>query len=181
MYLEENIEFNSLRQGDILSSVHLLGVINLNGIQYLTSAAGEKKGWTIPNAPIYADVIVLSHSCEIASENDIKLTSIILAPIRDIHTATAPEKIDDLKRSNFITSSTEASYLKYFYIEPHDKLQFKDGAIVDFSKPFSVRKNCYDFLLRKKILQLAPEIAEKMVLKLALYFHRKNIFLVSSN
>jgi hypothetical protein len=116
--------------------------------------------------------MVLSHSCEISLENKTKLTSIILSPIRDINSATSADKIEELKRTNLIDLSSDRSYLKYFYLEPNDKLQYKTGGVTDFSKCFSVRKNSYDFLVKKKILQIKPEIRNKMSLKLALYFNR---------
>lgn len=100
---------------------------------------------------------------------------IILAPVRDINTATQTEKIEDLKGSNVITRETAASYLKYFYLKSNDKLQYKNGAIIDFSKCFSARKNCFDFLRSKKIIQLKPDTVEKMALKLALYFYRSRM------
>ena len=173
MYVSSGeLENEVLRQGDILSQIHILGAINLNAIQYMTNNNQEKLGWNISNPPRYADVMVLSHSCEIAIENNVKLTSIILAPLRDIHTATNKEKIDDLIQSNEIDETTQASYLKYFYIPPNDLLQYKKGSIVDFSKCFSVRKNSYDLLLKRKRIQLKPEATLKMAKKLALYFYR---------
>lgn len=172
-YIEdETFESNSLKQGDILSNIHLLGAIHFGIIQYLTTPADDKKGWFITKAPEFADAMVLSHSCEISLENKTKLTSVILSPIRDINSATSNEKVEELKRTNLIDSTNDRSYLKYFYIEPNDKLQYKAGGVVDFSKCFSVRKNSYDFLLKNKILQIKPEIRNKMSLKLSLYFHR---------
>lgn len=61
---------------------------------------------------------------------------------------------------------------KYFYLAAHEKLEHKGGGVIDFSKCFSVRKNSYDYLLQRKTLQMQPEIAKAMALKLALYFHR---------
>ena len=65
------------------------------------------------------------------------------------------------------------SYLKYFYLEPHERLGFVRGGIADFSKLFSVHKTSYERLLQKKILQLRPEIAMRMAYKLAMYFFRE--------
>jgi hypothetical protein len=118
--------------------------------------------------------MVLSHSCEIARDNAIKVTSIILAPVRDVSGATPREKLRELIESNFIDrAQPESRYLKYYYLEPHHKLPFQDGAIVDFSKCFSVRKNSYDFLLARKAVQLLDEARDSMALKLSLYFHRQ--------
>lgn len=172
-YIEdETFEPNFLKQGDILSNIHLLGAIHFGIIRYLTTPLNDKKGWFVDKPPEFTDAMVLSHSCEISLENKTKLTSIILSPIRDINSATSPDKIEELKRTNLLDLASDRSYLKYFYIEPNDKLLYKTGGVADFSKCFSVRKNSYDFLLKKKVLQIKPEIRNKMSLKLALYFHR---------
>ena len=117
--------------------------------------------------------MVVSHSCEVAKENGVKLTSILLAPVRDVSGATPASKLQELIDSNLIDrSNPDASYLKYFDLEPDDKLAHPQGSVVDFSKAFSVRKNSYEFLLDKKVLQLDGESRTSMALKLALYFHR---------
>jgi len=173
MYLpKEESELKILRQGDILSDVHVLGAININSITYGTNLDKEQVSWQVPNNPHIAYSMVLSHSCEIDPKNTIKMTSVILAPFRDINSATEPNKIDELMKSNYIDESTEYSYLKYFFVEPHENIPYPNGAVIDFSKCFSVRNNAYPTLLRKKVLQLIPEVVEKMALKLAFYFHR---------
>ena len=173
MYLsDEHIEAHVLRQGDIIQNVHVLGALNYKGITYNYDNTGAPTGWEIKRPPELGHSLVLSHSCEIEESNGVKLTSIILAPIRDIHTATKAEKIEDLIASNLITDETTVSYLKYFYLESNPKLPFDNGSIADFSKLFSVRKQCYDFLLANKILQLQEDRAKQMALKLALYFSR---------
>ncbi len=177
MYLDDdNIERGLLRQGDIVADVHLLGAINIKSIHYGSTATSEPnqyESWSVPSAPKHGDAMVLSHSCEIAPENKIKLTSIILAPIRNVNTATEPKKIHELIDSNEIDrTNPQGSFLKYFYIYPKESLKFKDGAIVDFSKCFSLRRQSYEILLPKKIVQLTNEARSSMALKLALYFHR---------
>ena len=72
------------------------------------------------------------------------MTSIILAPIRDLNSASPEEKVKELIDSNFIDEKSEYSYLKYFYLEPHDSMPYKNGGIVDLAKCFSVRKNSYE-------------------------------------
>jgi hypothetical protein len=117
--------------------------------------------------------MVLSHSCEITLENDIKVTSIILAPIRDVHRATSPDKLQEVIESNIIDpENPTSSYLKYFYLEPHEKIEFTDGGIVDFAKLFSVHKSSHQRLVESKILQLKPDVANRMAFKLGLYFYR---------
>jgi hypothetical protein len=173
---EEFVERHTLRQGDSVKDVHLLGAINLNALHYSSPAGNrnELASWNVPNKPIFGDAMIVSHSCEIARENMVKVTSIILAPLRDIHKATAKERIDELIKSNLIDQQNPlASFLKYFYIAPNSALEYPDGAIVDFSKIFSVRNKSYDSLLDKKIVQLTQQAASSMALMLALYFHRK--------
>ena len=47
-----------------------------------------------------------------------------------------------------------------------------NGIEIDFSKLFSLRKNSYDILLPKKVLELSDGAQRSMSLKLALYFAR---------
>jgi len=55
--------------------------------------------------------MVLSHSCEVALANKLKLTSIILAPIRSIHKATRTDRIQELINSNLIDrNNPQASF-----------------------------------------------------------------------
>ena len=169
-----NINRSSLLQGDIISQVHVLGAINLNSISYLTNN-NDYCGWQITNAPIFADVMILSHSCEISLDNKVKVTSIILAPIRDVNTATRPEKIDQLRSTNNIDEHTSTSFLKYYYLEPNEYFSHKEGAIVDFSKLFSVRKQSYNTLLENKIVELEDEYVYSMSRKLSLYFYRNRL------
>ena len=118
--------------------------------------------------------MVLTHCCELDRENENKVTSIILAPLRDVHDATRKEKVEELIQSNDLTQpGVTASYLKYFYVQGHDNLEAKSGAVVDFSKCFSVRNKGYDYLLDRKLLQLTDNARGSMSLKLALYFHRR--------
>jgi hypothetical protein len=176
MFLPDaEVERNTLRQGDILRSVHLAGALHLNGIHLVNDQESKPVGWTVPKAPEYGDVAVLSHSCEIDQLNNVKLTSIILAPVRDLHSATDERKRQELIDSNLIVQGTAASYLKYFYVAEHEKLHHAAGGVIDFSKCFSVRKNSYEYLLTRKVLQMRPEIATAMALKLALYFHRAQL------
>lgn len=176
MYLPEaETEKGVLRQGDIISNIHILGALNQRAIHYSSTLNNKEQynSWTYPSAPKFMDAMVLSHSCEIDRENTIKVTSIILAPIRSIDGATEPSKRQQLIDSNYIDQDNPSpSFLKYFYLEPNPKLKFSDGAVVDFSKCFSYRKQCYNILLEKKIIQLLPDVVDKMSFKLALYFYR---------
>ncbi|MBU2648707.1 hypothetical protein KKI24_28625 [bacterium] len=173
MFLDAaNIEKNSLRQGDIIRGVRVLGAINLKAIQFSTDISGEEKGWSFAGVLKIADVMVLSHSCELDRSNNMKVTSIIVAPIRDVDPATRKDKLDKLIESNYLEKGMGFSYLKYFYVEPNDNLEHKKGAVVDFSKCFSIRNKSFDYLLENKILQLDSDIARSMSLKLGLYFSR---------
>ena len=174
---DDDIEQTTLRQGDIVKNIHLLGALNLNNIHYSSTAgSSDPVAWNIPNVPNYGDAMIVSHSCEIAQENSIKVTSIILAPLRDVNKATAPGRIKELIDSNRIDQTNPtASFLKYFFLEANPKLKYRDGVIVDFSKIFSVRNKSYDMLLKQKVAQLKGPIVSSMALKLALYFHRQGL------
>ena len=168
---DDAIELGVLRQGDIIDQVHILGALNLNAISYMTN--GDRSTlWCVQNEPKFGPAAVLSHSCEIDPTNDVKLTSIVLAPLRDINTATDPRKIQELVESNIIGEDTQFSYLKYFFLEPHEALPFERGVVIDFSKCFSVRNKSYAQLVQQKKLQLVEAVADQMALKLSLYFYR---------
>lgn len=96
-----------------------------------------------------------------------------MAPLRDIHKATDPERVHELISSNLIDQyNSKSSFLKYFYVQPNAKLEYNNGAVVDFSKIFSVRNKSYNFLLERKVTQLSEETIISMALKLSLYFYR---------
>ncbi len=174
MYVDSNnFEKQVLRQGDIVRNVKVLGALNPYGISVHLNDNNEPTGWSSTQILKFADVIVMSHSCEIEPKNKIKLTSIILAPLRNIDGATSPEKKQDLIDSNYLKPGTEASFLKYFYLIPNPELEHQNGAIVDFSKCFSVRNKCYRNLVENKIMQLDIEAASAMALKFGVYFHRE--------
>jgi hypothetical protein len=180
MYKNSNeTESDILKQGDIISNTQMLGAINLKNLTFINNNRNENVGWQCNSHPIFGYAMVLSHSCEIALENGIKLTSIILAPIRDIDTATDPARIEDLKKSNILTQETKNSFLKYFFLEPTPEIEFTNGAIVDFSKIYSLKKDSYNDILSKKILQLHTQVVENIILKFAVYFYRTTGLLVA--
>ncbi len=168
----DKMEKDVLRQGDILSEIPILGALNVHSLLWTRDSSGEVVSWSVPQRPVVADAAVLSHSCEIDQLNTTKVTGVILAPIRDVNKATSSDKISLLIESNKITESTRQSFLKYFYLDPLTELQYSNGAIVDFSKLFSVRNKSYDYLLNRKIAQLEDAAVEALSLKLALYVHR---------
>lgn len=173
MYLnKENIE-PVLRQGDILTDVHLLGALTINNIRYLTDQQEKQQSWQYNEKPVYGAAMVLSHSCEIDLANDVKLTSIILAPIRDVSKATHPDKVKELIESNELSEYSQFSYLKYFFIHPFPELDFAQGGVVDFSKCFSIRNKSYEYLQSKKVCQLTESYSQSMAIKLAAYYYRK--------
>jgi hypothetical protein len=173
MYLDDSeIERDVLRQGDIVENVHFLGALNLNCINVIDTPNSANHPWFYNEKAVLGPAMVLSHSCEIDSSNGIKLTSIILAPLRDIDKATSNDKRDELIGSNIITDTSKASFLKYFYIEPDSHLKYSNGAVVDFSKCFSLKKDSYEHLLKNKVLQLTEKTMQNMALKLAFYYYR---------
>lgn len=163
----------SLWQGDVIRDVHLLGAICYRDLSSPTNSMGEQMNhWTVSKKLEAGTVAVLSHSCEVAKENGVKLTSIVVAPLRDVSSATEQSKISELIESNRLGDGG-FSYLKYFYLPSSPAMNFPRGAVIDFSKLFSIRKSSYDFLLSRKILQLDEETRQSMAIKLAVYFYRE--------
>ena len=177
MFVEPGTKSDVLRQGDIIKLIQVLGTIAYEQVTIPRAADRDlnhnPQSWSVQSPPKFRDCMVLTHCCELDPNNESKLTSIILAPLRDVHTATNPEKLRELIESNDIRRpELSASYLKYFYIQGHPSMQTRGDTIVDFSKCFSVRNKSYKFLAKKKILQLRDSVRASMSLKLALYFHR---------
>ncbi len=173
MFLEPSaVDKSSLFQGDVLVDVQLLGAITLSSITYATDRQGTQNGWIVSQKPDFGVAMVLSHSCEIDRSNSVKVTSIILAPLRDLNKITKPDKLQELIDSNDIDEKTTFSYLKYYYLRPYPEIGFPEGAVVDFSKCFSVRNKSYDILLKQKRAQLQDSAVISMARKLALYFYR---------
>ena len=180
MYVDVGGEATTLRQGDVIGHIQVLGTIKYELVTVPTTDDQIRdwtpNSWTVQSPPRYRDCMVLSHCCELDRSNRDKVTGIILAPLRSIHEATKPDKVQELIQSNDIgRPGVQASFLKYFYVEGHPKLETPDGAIVDFSKCFSVRNTGYDFLSGKKLLQLTNDARTSMSLKLAVYFYRSNL------
>jgi hypothetical protein len=171
----EDVEPDTLRQGDLIQDVHLIGSLCFTDVAIPTIVGGGvvPKSWSVHSELPKGPVTVLSQCCEIDRVNGVKLTSIILAPVRDVSKATRQDKLQELIDSNdIVPGQSSYSYLKYFFLEPHPSLPFRGGGLVDFSKVFSVRKTSYDFLLERKIAQMSDSTRESMAMKLALYFYR---------
>jgi hypothetical protein len=169
---------DSLLQGDIIGGVQLFGAIKPSAVTLLVPSAGSAtaNAWQVQGPPPKGHAMVLSHSCEVDRANGVKVTSIILAPLRDVDKATKKEKVKELIESNFIDQANPAgSYLKYFYVEPGPSVPFASGAVVDFSKCFSVHNTAYEQILGLKVGQLTDGARLSMSLKLALYFHREQV------
>lgn len=166
-----------LLQGDVVGDILLIGALNPRSIAFQTAPFGDSapRAWTVPSSPKLGPAMVLSHSCEIAVENEAKQSSIILAPIRDVSTASPADRRAQLIESNRIDDGDgEWSYLKYFYLEPSPELAHDEGSVVDFSFLFSIRWRAFEYVLERKILQLADDVRTSMALKLALYFYREH-------
>ena len=168
-----NTDRTKLKQGDIVDKVPLLGALNPNAFSFINNAGGEQAGWQVPMPLTYGLAAILSHSCEIAPENGVKLTSIVLAPLRSADTASSPEKLAQLRETNLLSEAKEASFLKYFFLPGGSPLpDMPKGYVVDFSKCFSVRKNFYGKLLEGKLAEMLAGVQGEFALKLAVFFSR---------
>jgi hypothetical protein len=169
---EADFEKEVLRQGDIIGNTQIFGAINLKSITFINNYKHDPEGWQCKAKPIFSYAIILSHSCELDPANGIKLTSIILAPLRNIDTATEESKLDELKNSNILRPGQTYSYLKYFFLEPHPKINFPNGSVIDFSKIYSLKKDSYSEIVSHKLIQLQESAVEDIVLKYSAYFYR---------
>lgn len=170
-------DFTSLRQGDILKDIFFLGAINRNNILYAAQPGTDSNDfWMYKERPESGYVMVLSHCCELDRTNGMKVTSVIVAPLRDINKASRPDKVQEIIDTNIIDKNLPTkSYLKYFYLNANASISEFNGSVVDFSKVFSFKNNSYSYLLDNKILQLKDEYREHMSFKLGLFFYRTNV------
>lgn len=175
MYLpDERIEKSVLRQGDILSGTLILSATNLNAVNFIVDSEGKRLGWTVLNEPQFGAAMVISHSCEIDPGNVGKIQTIILARLAKLSSTVPPDRVESLKQSNNLTTDSTSGFLRYFWLEPDSRMpEFPDGAVVDFSRCFSVRQQSYDLLLGKKRIQLEEETVNALSFKLSLYFYRE--------
>jgi len=172
----ESRKLDTLLQGDIIEETQYFGAMNLNNIFYAQTNNNNIPHWGVNASPQKGPAAILSHSCEVSRDNGVKLTSIILAPIRDINKASAKDKIEEIINSNIPNISKGYSYLKYFYIEPTGFIgeKYPQGCVVDFSKCYSLNKKAYDTLLNKKVMEMANETRKQFSLKNALFYFRNN-------
>jgi hypothetical protein len=170
---EDDVERGSLRQGDVLADVQRTGALTLHEVEFSHRPGADPTSWTVKVKPDIGPAMVLSHSCELDRANGVKVTAIVLAPVRDVDSATSPENIQKLIQTNFLDpDAPAATFLKYFFFPEIPSLPFKGGSVADFSKLFSARKASYDYLLQRKVAQLTPRAAAQMALKLSAYFFR---------
>lgn len=80
-----SIERDSLRQGDLIREIHLVGSLCFKDVSVPNSVGGgqSQKWWSVHGELPTGPVVVVSYCCEIDRSNAVKLTSIILAPVRD--------------------------------------------------------------------------------------------------
>lgn len=162
---DADADFTALLQGDVIKDVPLVGTLELDKVTSIGASS-----WAYPSQLKLGFCAVLSHSCEIARENNEKVTSCILAPIRNADGATKSDLFAILERNE--VKANEPTFLKYFYIPPNEKLTNTNGVLVDFTKIFSVRKTSIQFLVDRKVLQMADEDRRVFAMKLAFYFYR---------
>jgi len=163
----EQVPAGQLVQGDIVADVPLFGCLD----EQKTHRGGET-AWMYEGRLQRGYCAVLSHSCEIAPENGMKVTSCILAPLRRADKTTTPEQFEILKNSNVVTPGA-AYHLKYFYLPPHPSIPgFEAGSVIDFSKLFSLHKSMVEALASRRVAQMNSETALSMARKLAAYFYR---------
>ncbi len=155
-----------LRQGDILKDIPIVSAVDLNRYNEIGAVS-----WAVAAKPERGACMVLSHSCEIDLRNKVKVTSLILAPIRDCRVVSR-DKLDLLKNSNDLKDGATHTFLKYFYLERHPGIPIDGESVVDFSKLFSLRKNAVESLSKTKVAQLTTDAVTQMARKLAAYFYR---------
>jgi hypothetical protein len=192
---EEQFDVASLRQGDILegvpfplmdyASLQLLGGIptepdynELPPLQPKLHQHREDAGWTTATVPVrFGFCTVLSNCCDLEPRNGkILAHTIVLARLRPIPDAIRnnPENFNSLVANKDPRDRTNAGYLDYFYMEPHELLAQQDWR-VQFNLVVCIpTSGNIDLMLRKKILQLDDRTRMKFKIKLGFTYMRPN-------
>jgi len=117
---------------------------------------------------------VLAHCCELELRSGkcllpmiavARLVSVKSSIIKD------PDKLASLRANKDPRNPNDSGFLDYFYLSPH---AVSGGAewVVDFSQIASFPGTEYQYLLRRKVLQLSERERVKFKIKLAIYLGR---------
>lgn len=195
MYIErdtEGFDIAVLRQGDILAGVpfplldlkemRVLGEIDqsdgFTSIPSLTTKRFEHrkdKDWTSALVPVrFGFCAVVSNCCDLEPHGGkIQGHAVLLARLQTIpiDIRNNQENFDSLQANKDPRNKTQAGYMDFFYLEPHEKLLRQDWRI-HFNQILCLPTNDLTSLLGKKILQLDDRARAKLKIKLGTKFMR---------
>lgn len=194
MYAPDGNWGSSLCQGDIISAVPypLLSIRDLSVDALGNSGVGVSAlpdrleirpvshridpawGFTAHIATRLCLCAVISNCCELELRDGRFIPpSFSLARLKEV----PPQILRDPAKSERLRANTNpltgTSYIDYFYLESHPKLDNKEW-MVDCSLVCSLTKESYSDALKSKILQLDDRTRGKFKIKLAAYLARFN-------
>ena len=175
----------ALMQGDILRDFPALDAVPRTRIHSVLPVARDNTAPS-PNAealylsalPLLRRVAVVSHSCELQPENEAKVVSVLLAPIRDASRAVKPAQRAQLKDGNELRPASagaeaQATFGKFFYLPPHaDVTEDAEGAVIEFSRTFSLGRDAIEWAIQQRVLRLTNKARTLLGYKLAAFFYR---------
>jgi hypothetical protein len=117
---------------------------------------------------------VIAHCCELELRNEKCLLPMIaaarLVPVKPSIIKDS-EKLLSLRANKDPRNGEDSGFLDYFYLPPHEVIGGVE-CVVDFSQITSLPGTEYQFLLRRKVLQLLDREQVKFKIKLAVYLGR---------
>ena len=193
MYVDAaQVERDCLRQGDVLDVVPFpiyesdsatLGKIDHgSGIEIPypkivvipREHRGQKDCITMQLKARLSPGAVLAHCCELELRNGKCLLPMVaiarLVPLKS-SIVKEPEKLASLRANKDPRTPEVTGYLDYFYLSANEAIGSVEW-VVDFSQIASIPGAEYQYLLRRKVLQLLDRERVKFKIKLAAYLGR---------
>jgi hypothetical protein len=186
------MERNCLRQGDVLDALPfpimdsesaVLGKIDHeSGIQIPhpkivaipREHRSQKDCLTMQIKTRLSPAAVVAHCCELELRSEKCLLPMIaaarLVPVKPSIMKDS-EKILSLRANKDPRNAGDSGFLDYFYLSPHEVVGGIEW-VVDFSQITSIPGAEYQYLLRRKVLQLLDRERVKFKIKLAAYLGR---------
>jgi hypothetical protein len=186
------MEKDCLRQGDILDAIPfpifesesaMLGKIDHgSGIEIPypkivvipREHRSQKDCVTMQMKTRFAPGAVVAHCCELELRNGKCLLPMItiarLVPLK-ASIVKEPEKLASLRSNKDPRTSEVTGYLDYFYLSAHERIGGAEW-VADFSQITSIPGAEYQYLLRRKVLQLSDRERVKFKIKLVAFLGR---------
>lgn len=160
---------DALRQGDIIKNVPYIKPVSPHALAVRPLPQKPKEPLSIVIETAYTSAVVLSYCCELSETNSPgKISSIILAPLREIIEVINNTQLDALKQGNKLAADTK-TFAKLFYMEPGANVI---ESVADFSHIYTLSRGYLQTLKQNKIAQMDDTTRSLLSEKISYYFLR---------